>query len=84
MGSSPSDSRRRDPNHRLPLAAVAAFATSWASPQIAHAETGDPTVGGGPLVGDTANAYPVVHPDVDCATVGLPQLTTEVLQVFWE
>lgn len=38
----------------------------------------------GPLAGDTANAYPVVHPNVDCATTGLTQLTSEVLQVFWE
>lgn len=38
----------------------------------------------GPLSGDTANAYPVVHPNADCATVGLAQLTSEALQVFWE
>jgi hypothetical protein len=38
----------------------------------------------GPLAGDTANAYPVVHPNADCATTGLSQLTSEVLQVFWE
>jgi hypothetical protein len=38
----------------------------------------------GPLAGDTANAYPVVHPNADCAVVGLSQLTSEALQVFWE
>jgi hypothetical protein len=38
----------------------------------------------GPLAGDTANAYPVVHPNGDCATAGLTQLTSEALQVFWE
>lgn len=38
----------------------------------------------GPLAGDTANAYPVVHPNADCATAGLSQLTSEALQVFWE
>jgi hypothetical protein len=38
----------------------------------------------GPLAGDTANAYPVVHPNADCATYGLSQLTSEALQVFWE
>jgi hypothetical protein len=38
----------------------------------------------GPLAGDTANAYPVVHPNTDCATHGLSQLTSEALQVFWE
>lgn len=32
----------------------------------------------------TANAYPVVHPNADCAAHGLSQLTSEVLQVFWE
>ena len=34
----------------------------------------------GPLEGDTANAYPIVHPNADCATIGLAQLTS----VFWE
>ncbi|WP_090007106.1 hypothetical protein [Lentzea albidocapillata] len=38
----------------------------------------------GPLAGDTANAYPLVHPNPDCATIGLAQLTSEALQVFWE
>jgi hypothetical protein len=38
----------------------------------------------GPLAGDTAHAYPVVHPNADCATAGLAQLTSEALQVFWE
>lgn len=38
----------------------------------------------GPLAGDTANAYPVVHPNADCETAGLTQLTSEALQVFWE
>lgn len=38
----------------------------------------------GPLAGDTANAYPLVHPNTDCATLGLSQLTSELLQVTWE
>ena len=51
--------------------------------------TGDITVSAyfthGPLAGDTANAYPVaLHPNADCATVGLTALTSELLQVFWE
>lgn len=40
---------------------------------------------GGPLKGDTANAYPLLlHPNADCATGGLTSLTSELLQVFWE
>ncbi|MFC7613421.1 hypothetical protein ACFQV2_07185 [Actinokineospora soli] len=51
--------------------------------------SGDITVSayftGGPLAGDTANAYPLVlHPNADCATRGLTALTSELLEVFWE
>jgi hypothetical protein len=39
----------------------------------------------GPLAGDTAHAYPIVlHTNADCATNGLTQLTSDLLQVFWE
>lgn len=39
----------------------------------------------GPLVGDTANAYPIVlHTNADCAVNGLTQLTSDLLQVTWE
>jgi hypothetical protein len=39
----------------------------------------------GPLAGDTANAYPIVlHTNVDCATNGLTQLTSDLLEVMWE
>lgn len=39
----------------------------------------------GPLAGDTANAFPIVlHTNADCATNGLTQLTSDLLQVFWE
>ncbi|MGO1056356.1 hypothetical protein [Crossiella sp. CA198] len=38
----------------------------------------------GPLAGDTANAFPVVlNPNLDCATAGLTQLTSPLLQVIW-
>lgn len=40
---------------------------------------------GGPLEGDTANAFPVVlHPNLDCATHGLTQLTSDFLAVIWQ
>jgi hypothetical protein len=39
----------------------------------------------GPLAGDIANAYPIVlHTNADCAANGLTQLTSDLLQVFWE
>lgn len=39
----------------------------------------------GPLAGDTAKAYPIVlHTNADCATNGLTQLTSDLLQVTWE
>ncbi|RZS41147.1 hypothetical protein EV193_103467 [Herbihabitans rhizosphaerae] len=39
----------------------------------------------GPLAGDTANAFPIVlHTNGDCAVNGLSQLTSDLLEVFWE